>query len=70
MSTTSEPNTTRLQAVVFARVCAAFATIDVTQPILSVLAWRELRDAPPPARVHRDSVSCIALLSQPALGLS
>ena len=37
MALPSEPNTARLQTVVFALVCAAFANIYVTQPILSVL---------------------------------
>ncbi len=48
----------------------AFVAASLAVVLAMMFAWRELRDAPPPARVHRDGVSFLALLSRPALWLS
>lgn len=47
----------------------AFIAAAVAVLLAVLLAWRELRDAPPPPTQQRDSVGFIALLSQPALWL-
>ena len=47
----------------------AFIAAAVAVLLAVLLAWRELRDAPPPPAQQRDSVGFIALLSQPALWL-
>ncbi len=48
----------------------AFVVASAMALVAIAFAWRELRAAPAPSPIHRDSVGFVALLSQPALWLS